>query len=87
MMNFNEKIHALKQLLRNCPEVLTPRQASKCSPLGKNKIYELIKKGELRAFIYQNSYIIAKADLIEYLAAHADDEGKKHFKIHGDDES
>ena len=86
MMTYKESVRALKKLMRDCPDVLTPIKASKCSPLGKNKIYALIKSGELKSFIYQNSYIISKADLIEYLAIHAEDEGKKYFKLQGDTE-
>jgi len=80
-MTYEERVNELRRLLRQCPEILTPLKACKCSPLGKNKIYELIKKGEIRSFIYQNSYIIAKEDLIEYLALHSNDEGKKHYKV------
>ena len=41
------------------------RKLGKCSPIGKNRIYELIKKKELRAFEYQGTYIIT--DLFRYL--------------------
>ena len=48
----------------------------------RNRIFQTRPKtGELRSFIYQNSYIITKEDLIEFLAIHATDEGKKHYKI------
>lgn len=80
-MTYEERVIELRKMLRACPEVLTPIKASKCSPLGKNKVYELIKKGEIRSLIYQNSYIISKEDLIEYLASHATDTGKKHYKV------
>ncbi len=42
----------LEHLLRKCPNILTPAKAAKWSPLGKNKIYELLKSGELRSFKY-----------------------------------
>ena len=80
-MTYEERVNELRRMLRPCPDILTPLKACKWSPLGKNKIYDLIKKGELRSFIYQNSYIITKEDLIEYLANHATDDGKKHYKI------
>ena len=66
-------IKALKRLLKGAPEIMSPRQASKWSPLGKNLVYELIHKGELQSFRYRGTFLIAKSDLIDYLATHADD--------------
>ena len=80
-MTKEEKIQELERMFKNCPEILTPIKASRFTPIGKNGIYELIKKQELRAFNYRGSYLIAKADLIEYLADHSDDESPKHFSI------
>lgn len=80
-MTREEKIIALERMLRKCPEVLSPMKASRCSPFGKNRVYELIKSGELRAFIYQGAYIIAKSDLIEYLADHSDDKSARRYTI------
>ena len=54
----------LEHLLRKCPDILTPAKAVRWSPLGKNKIYEFLKSGELRSFKYQGGYIISEADLI-----------------------
>ena len=70
----------LEHLLRKCPDILTPAKAAKWSPLGKNKIYELLKSGELRSFTYQGGYIISKADLIDYLAEHCEDNSGRGFK-------
>ena len=80
-MTKEEKIVELNRMLRNCPEILTPIKASRFSPFGTNKLYDLIKKKELQAFVYQGSYIIAKIDLIEYLAEHSDDESPKAYSI------
>ena len=80
-MTKEEKIQELERMFKNCPEILTPIKASRFAPIGKNGIYELIKKNELRAFNYRGSYLIAKADLIEYLADHSDDKSPKHFSI------
>ena len=44
-------------------------------------MYELIKTKELRAFTYQGTYIIAKIDLIVYLADHWDDESHKTYNL------
>ena len=78
-MTKEEKIQELERMFKNCPEILTPIKASRFAPIGKNGIYELIKRNELRAFNYRGSYLIAKADLIEYLADHSDDESPKRF--------
>lgn len=80
-MTYEDRVKELRRMLRQCPDILTPIKASKWSPLGKNKVYQLIKTGEIQSFIYQNSYIITKEDLIEYLARHATDEGKKYYKV------
>ena len=49
-MTKEEKIQELERMFKNCPEILTPMKASRFAPIGKNGIYELIKKKELRAF-------------------------------------
>ena len=81
---FDTKIETYRQqlehLLRKCPDILTPAKVAKWSPLGKNKVYELLHNGELRAFTYQGGYIISKADLIDYLAEHCDDDAGRGFK-------
>ena len=80
-MTKEEKIIQLKKMLREAPEIMTPIKVSRFSPLGKNHVYELIKSGELRSFVYQQSYIIAKCDLIEYLADHSDDEPRRNISL------
>ena len=64
-MKREEKIIELERMLTKVPDIMSPLRASKCSPFGKNQVYELIRNKELRAFVYQGSYIIAKMDLIE----------------------
>ena len=80
-MTKEEKIIQLTRMLREAPEIMTPIKVSRFSPLGKNYVYELIKTGELRSFIYQQSYIIAKCDLIEYLAEHSDDKPRRTISL------
>ena len=80
-MTKEEKIIKLKRMLREAPEIMTPIKVNRFSPLGKNHIYTLIRTGELRSFVYQQSYIIAKCDLIEYLAEHSDDKSRRKFTI------
>ena len=82
-MTRNEFIIELERMLKNAPDLMTPLKVSKCTPLGKNRVYELIKSGEIRSIIFQNSYIVAKADVIEYLADHANDKNRRYFALTG----
>ena len=77
-MTREEKVAELERMLAKVPDVMSPLKASKCSPFGKNKIYELIKTKELRAFVFQGSYIIAKVDLIETIVDHSDRQGRTY---------
>ena len=80
-MTREEKIIELERMFKNCPEMLSPIKVSRWTPLGKNRVYELIKSGEIRSIIFQNSYIVAKADVIEYLVDHANDKNRRHFAL------
>ena len=80
-MTKDDKIVILESMLKNCPEMLSPIKVSRCTPLGKNRVYALIKAGEIRSFIYQGAYMISKTDLIDYLVEHSDDKGAKYFSI------
>ncbi len=80
-MTKEEKISELERMLRKCPEMLTPKKVCHWSPLGRNRVYELIKSKELRSFIFQGSYIITKDDLIDYLAEHSEDDSPKHYAV------
>ncbi len=79
-MNKEEKRKELERMLRRCPEILSPIKAARWSPLGKNRVYELIHSGELRSFVYQGGYILSKDDLIDYLLEHCDDEPARSIK-------
>ena len=76
-----ERIKEFERMLRKAPELMSPLKVSRCSPFGKNRVYEMIHTGELKAYIYQETYIIAKIDLIEYLADHCDDPKENHLGI------
>ncbi|MGN1101173.1 MAG: hypothetical protein ACI4RG_03210 [Huintestinicola sp.] len=80
-MTRNEFIIELERMLKNAPDLMTPLKVSKCTPLGKNRVYELLKSGEIRSIIFQNSYIVAKTDVIEYLADHANDKNRRYFAL------
>lgn len=76
-----ERIKEFETMLRNAPEIMSPLKVAKFSPFGKNRVYEMIKTKELKAYKYQNTYIIAKVDLVEYLADHCEDGSLRHFTI------
>ncbi len=80
-MTKEERIVELRRMLRNCPEMLTPNKVSKWTLIGKNKVYELIKTRELKSFVYRGGYMIAKDDLIEYLADSSEQPGSRNFHI------
>lgn len=80
-MTRNERIAQFEKMLRRAPEIMSPMKVARFSPFGKNKVYELIKTKQLKAYVYQNAYIIAKIDLIEYLADHCEERGLQSFGI------
>lgn len=51
-MTREEKIEQLERMLVTLPEIMSPLKVSKSVPIGKNRVYELIKTKKLRAFIY-----------------------------------
>ena len=53
-MTREEKIIELERMFKNCPEMLSPIKVSRWTPLGKNRVYELIKSKELKSFIYRD---------------------------------
>lgn len=79
-----ERIKEFEKMLRKAPELMSPLKVARCSPFGKNRVYEMIHTGELKAYIYQNTYIIAKIDLIEYLADHCEDANNRTYTIKKD---
>ena len=81
MKTREERIKEFDTMLRNAPEIMSPLKVAKFSPFGKNRVYEMIRTKELKAYRYQNAYIIAKIDLVEYLADHCEDGNHRHFTI------
>ena len=81
MKTREERIKEFDTMLRNAPEIMSPLKVAKFSPFGRNRVYEMIKTKELKAYKYQNTYIIAKIDLVEYLANHCEDGNLRHFTI------
>ena len=44
----------------------------------------MLRSGELPSIQYRGTYLIGKAELVEYMTAHADDTPRKRFTIKGD---
>ena len=81
----NELKKELQRMMQKCPHCLTPRKIYRYTPLSENRIYELIRTGELPAFIYQGTYVVNKDDVIEYLLNHSDDDSRRYkAKLKGD---
>ena len=78
-MTNEEKRAAIENLLRALPDVVSPMQIARTLHQSKNFIYELLKKGKIKSYIYSGKYLIAKLDLIDYILTR--DGGGKHFKV------
>ena len=83
-MTNEERREAVARLLKNAPDVLTPREVAKWTRYGRNTVYAMLRSGELPSIQYRGTYLISKAELVEYMAAHADDTPRKRFTIKGD---
>ena len=78
-MTRKELTAEFERMLRKAPELMTPIKVSRWSPISKNRVYELIKSGELRSVIYQGGYLVGKDDLISCLVDHCNDKNRKKF--------
>ena len=82
-MTNEEKRKALTSLLRQLPDVLVPMQIARTLHQSKNLIYEKLKKGELPYYPVNGEYLIAKAELIDFIFEHGDECGGGRFRIGG----
>ena len=80
-MTPEERKNAYARLLRECPEILTPRMVARWTRQSKNTVYAEIKSGDIPAVPYRGGYLIAKADLIDYMVAHAEEPPAGRFSI------
>ena len=81
-MTHEEKVQALEHLFKKAPDVFTILDAARWTRMSKNTYHKIINEGKLTAFTYRGKRLISKTDLIEYLAATADEESdwQKWFK-------
>ena len=82
-MTRDKKQAALMLLFRELPEILTPIQIARALHQSKNLIYEKLKEKDLPGYIVRGRYLIAKADLIEYIIEHGDEERPGRFRTGG----
>ena len=85
-MTREEKQAALRSLFRELPEIMTPVQIARAIHQSKNLVYEKLKEKELPGCIVHGRYLIAKADLIEYVIEHGDDERPGRFRTGNDEQ-
>ena len=52
MKTREERIKEFDTMLRNAPEIMSPLKVAKFSPFGKNRVYEMIRTKELKAYRY-----------------------------------
>ena len=84
-MTREEKQTALRSLFRELPEIMTPVQIARAIHQSKNLVYEKLKEKELPSCIVHGRYLIAKADLIEYVIEHGEDERPGRFRTGSDE--
>ena len=76
-----------KRSLDYYPDVLLPEEAMKVLMIGRNKIYELLKRNELKAIKIGKQYRIPKKSLQEYIescyAINADDSDNTTCSLKG----
>ena len=82
-MTREEKQTALRSLFRELPEIMTPMQIARAIHQSKNLVYEKLKEKKLPGYIVHGRYLIAKADLIEYIIEHGDEERPGRFRTAG----
>ena len=82
-MTRDEKLQALRSLFRELPDILTPIQVARAIHQSKNLVYEKLKEKILPGYVVHGRYLIAKADLIEYIIEHADESRPGRFRTAG----
>ena len=86
IMTREEKQAALRSLFRELPEIMTPIQIARAIHQSKNLVYEKLKEKKLPGCIVHGRYLIAKADLIEYVIEHSDEERPGRFRTGSDEQ-
>lgn len=58
-------------MLENYSDVLTPKELKEILRIGFNKVYDLIKNGDIKSLRVGNKIIIPKSAVLEYLQSAA----------------
>lgn len=58
-------------MLENYKDVLTPRELKEVLRIGFNKVYDLLKKGDIKSLRVGNKIIIPKTAVLKYLQSAA----------------
>jgi len=85
-MTSEERREAVARLLKNAPDVLTPREVAKWTRYGKNTVYAMLKDGTLQGYVFRGGYLVGKEDLIDFMVEHTDDIAHR-YHVKGGDES
>lgn len=56
-----------EKMLDNCNDVLTVKELKEVLRIGFNKVYELIKNGDIKSIRVGNKIIVPKTAVLEYL--------------------
>lgn len=56
-------------ILSNYPDVLLPSEVQDILRIGRNKVYDLLRSGEIKSLRIGNKFIIPKMNLIDFLNA------------------
>jgi hypothetical protein len=70
-MTNEERREAVAKLLKNAPDVLTPREVAKWTRYGRNTVYAMLKDG--------------KEDHIDFMVEHTDDIAHRYHVKGGDE--
>ncbi len=85
-MTREEKQKALASLFRELSDIMTSAQIARALHQSKKLIYVKLKEKELSGCIVHGRYLIATADLIEYVTGRGDDERPGRFRTGSDEQ-
>ena len=61
---------SFKKMLSDCPAVISPSKEIKGSPIGRSKIYQALRNGEIEHFVCKRGYFFTKDAFIDDSAKH-----------------
>jgi hypothetical protein len=76
---------SFKKMLSDCPAVISPSKEIKGAPVGRSKIYQALRNGEIEHFVCKRGYFFTKDAFIDYLVKTATAKGSS-FKKRDEDQ-